>query len=618
MTAGQECCSHHHDIPASGTVAATLDTGTGFSALLGLLRPVRGQLLVAVTAQALGSLLGLVPLIAIYELAKRLMPLLVGGSVDTARVWSVAWLLLLALLAMLASLSVAAIASHLADNRLGLSIRRDLVDHLGRVPLSWFEAHNSGTVKKTVQDDVAALHHMIGHGTIDITAALVTPFAILAYLLMIDWRLTLITLAPIVLGFAAFSMVIRGVGAKYAEYDRCLASLNGSVVEFVNGISVIKAFGETGKAHRRYDEAAAKFCGFFHEWVTQNVTATIVFEIAISSPAILTCTVLGGGFCAYRGWIAPIDILPFALLGLGLTASVMRLLYGGEQMRQAMRAAERIRGVLAVPPLPETAVSDEPKTERGLVEFRDVSFSYDGSKKVLRDINLTLQPGTITALVGPSGSGKSTLAKLLPRFADVDQGRILLDGIDLRDIPNRRLYRRVGFVFQDVSLLRISIRENIRLGRPDASDDEVMAAARAAQIHDRISELPRGYDSVVGEDGMLSGGEAQRVSIARALLADTPLLVLDEATAFADPDSEAAIQDALSRLVKGRTLLVIAHRLHTIAQADQIAVLHDGVIVESGRHDDLLNLGGLYHRLWRASESSRDMPTSAPATEKLP
>jgi ATP-binding cassette subfamily B protein len=561
-------------------------------------------MLLAVSAQAVGSLLGLAPLLILYELARELLPSLQGKAIEADRVWALAWGLIAVLATMLAALSVAAIASHLADNRLGHHLRRALIDHLGTIPLGWFDANSSGRVKKAIQDDVAVLHHLVSHGSLDLTTALITPAAILITLCVIDPGLTLVALLPIGLGMLAYAAAQRGATASYAAYDRDLGTLNGALVEFITGITVIKAFGETGRAHLRFAQAASRFCNFFHQWVARTTLAAACFELAISPPAILACVVVGGGLFAARGWIAPIDVLPFVLLGLGLTASVIRLMYGAEQMRQALGAAGRIAALLAVPRLPEPAPAPAPRPAHwtGKVEFDDVSFSYDGVTAVVRDVTLTLAPGTLTALVGPSGAGKSTLARLLPRFSDVDRGQIRLDGIDLRLIPARRLYQLIGFVFQDVALLRLSLRDNIRLGRPDAPDTAIETAARAARIHERILALPKGYDSVVGDDVTLSGGEAQRVSIARALLADPPVLVLDEATAFADPDSEAAIQEALSRLIQGRTLLVIAHRLQTIVQADQIVVLRDGRIIEQGRHDALLRQNGLYQRMWATAE----------------
>lgn len=296
----------------------------------------------------------------------------------------------------------------------------------------------------------------------------------------------------------------------------------------------------------------------------------------------------------------PSALVPFILLGLGIGSTVLTFGYGLQALRQASSASVRLLDLVETPELVDPAEGPVPVS--GLVRFENVTFGYREGHPVLHGVDLELHPGTITALVGPSGSGKSTLARLVPRFYDVTGGRITLDGDDIRSLRSADLYRAVGFVLQDVQLIAETVRENLLLARPDADDAALERVCRAAQIHERILELPRGYDSEIGRDARLSGGEAQRLSIARALLADAPVLVLDEATAFADPESEAAIQDALAVLVADRTVLVIAHRLHTIIDVDQIVVLDDGRIVERGTPDELRSADGLFSRLWAANE----------------
>jgi ATP-binding cassette subfamily B protein len=305
-----------------------------------------------------------------------------------------------------------------------------------------------------------------------------------------------------------------------------------------------------------------------------------------------------------------VDLLPFLLLGLGLTAPVAALGHGFDDMTAAGRAVGRIKEVLDVPPLPEPARPAAPLGHR--VELRDVRFGYDADHEVLRGIDLVLEPGTVTAVVGPSGSGKSTLVQLLPRFFDPTHGSVLLGGVDLREIGSRELHRHVSFVFQDVRLLRASVADNIALAVPHADRNEVTRAAQLANIHDRILELPRGYETIIGEEATLSGGEAQRLSIARALLADAPVLVLDEATSFADPQTEQAVRRALATLGGDRTILVIAHRLETVTDADTVVVLENGSIVERGRPAELLTQDGKFAEFWQAHRSATADETAAP------
>ncbi|GAA1653425.1 ABC transporter ATP-binding protein [Actinoplanes couchii] len=557
-----------------------------------LLRPVRTPLVIAGALQVVSALAGLVPFLAIAELGR----ILLGGSGDpwSAVIWAIG-----GLLTRLITIAVANAVTHIADAELQHDIRTRIARHLARVPLGWFTERSSGEIKKAAQDDVGAMHHLVGHAVNDLVAAVVTPIAALGYLFWVDWRLTLLILAVLPLFLGSYAVLMRGYPEKMTQYTAALTRINTAVVEFVQGIAVVKTFGQARKAHGRFRTAADDFAVFFGAWAT-SMTRVEAFASALISPAVMLLVSLGGGvWFVSAGWLAPADVLPFVLLGVGLTGPVLALGFGANSLRQARAAAERVAGLLAVEPLPVSARPAAPADNR--IVFAGVGFSYDGRVDVLTDIDVVLEPGTVTALVGPSGSGKSTLAALVPRFFDVTSGTITVGGADVRDIAPADLYRQVGFVFQDVRLLRASLHDNIALARPGAGADEVIAAATAARIHDRILELPDGYDTVVGEGAHLSGGEAQRVSIARAVLADAPILVLDEATAFADPESEAAIQDALSGLIAGRTLLVIAHRLHTIAGADQILVLDGGRIAEQGTHETLLAAGGRYASLWNAS-----------------
>lgn len=572
-----------------------------------ILGPVSARLTVASGIVVVASLCAVVPFILIAEVCRELL----AASPDQGRVWS----LLLAALGILGLRGLlqsgALLWSHLIDAEHQYSLRQLLAAKLSRVPLGWFTERSSGEVKKILQTDVDALHYLVAHARLEFVGAVTLPLATFAYLVVVDWRLGLLLLVPIAAyAFAVSRIMGPGYTDKIGTYEAWQTTVSETTIEFVDGIQVVRAFGQPRRGHRRYQEAVDGSATFFQAWVTP-ITRLEGISSPLLNPVVVLLLVLVAGLTMIGGGtMDPAALVPFILLGLGIGGTVLTFGYGVQALRQASSASVRLWELTRAAELVDPAEGPTPAS--GLVRFEDVTFGYRDGQDVLRGVDLELRPGTITALVGPSGSGKSTLARLVPRFFDVTGGRITLDGHDLRDLRSADLYRSVGFVLQDVQLIAGSVRENLLLARPDASDAELERVCRAAQIHDRIQALPRGYDSDVGVDARLSGGEAQRLSIARALLADAPVLVLDEATAFADPESEAAIQDALAVLVADRTVLVIAHRLHTIVDVDQVVVLDRGRIVERGTPADLRAADGLFSRLWAANERALGETDAAP------
>ncbi|MCM6776031.1 ABC transporter ATP-binding protein/permease [Nocardia sp. CDC159] len=569
-----------------------------------ILAPVNGTLSLASLVIVLASVCGVVPFILIIEACRELL----ATPIDSGRVWRLV-LAAIAVLVLRGLLQAGALVwTHLVDARFQLTLRQLLAAKLTRVPLGWFTERSSGEVKKLLQDDIEALHYLVAHARLEFVGAVTVQAVALIYLFTVDWRLTLVLLVPLLLYTRALAAMMSPAHAERLKlFEGSEREIEQSTIEFVDGIQVVRAFGQARKAHNVFQEAVDRTAANLLAWKTPMTRLQSAAEILLTPVFLMLVVVVAGLGFVELGWSEPLDILPFLLLGIGLGSALLGIGYGGQALREGAAAALRLHDLQQTPELiaPTSEIASAPIPRAGVaVRFERVGFGYREDRMVLRDIDIELAPGTITALVGPSGSGKSTLARLLPRFYDVSSGRITLGGRDLRELSTEELYRTVGFVLQDVRMIRGSIRENICLARPDADDAAVERAARAAQIHDRVLALPRGYDSEIGADAVLSGGEAQRLSIARTLLADTPVLVLDEATAFADPESEAAVQDALATLVADRTVLVIAHRLHTITGVDQILVLDDGVVTERGDHATLVRAGGLYQRLWEMNEAS--------------
>ena len=557
----------------------------GQAAIARLGAPVRTRLRIGQVLVLLSAVLAVAPYIALVQLGDILLRAHRAGlSPDPRQVSGAVMVLVSAYSARLLLYFLALLITHLADLSLRDRLRRDIVARISHAPLSWFTASTSGRLRKAVQDDTTLVHTVIAHGPVERLNAIVTPLALLGCAFWIDWRLALLAVSTLILYVLTYSVSMRGMNEKTVEMDRKLAAISSAMVEFVSGIGVVKAFGRVGRAHSAYLAAADEFSAFYRAWAMPLVTVTCLSFTWVSIPVLLLVNLGGGALLIHTGAVTLPQVLATTLVALVLPAALITIASISWSYQLAGAAALRLCEVLDTPVLPATDRPERPRT--ALVEIDHVSFSY-GDTLAVDDACLTLEPGTVTALLGPSGSGKSTLATLIARFADPDAGAVRIGGVDLRDMDESTLYSTVSFVLQDAQLLATTVRENIALGHPEADLAQVRAAARVARIHEEIMALPQGYDTVLGQDTALSGGQEQRIAIARAILLDTPVIVLDEATAMADPESEAEIQQALSALVKDRTVLVIAHRPAAVRGADRIAVMDGGRIVAAGSHDDL-------------------------------
>ena len=559
----------------------------GQAAIKRLGAPVRTRLRIGQVLVLLSGILAVAPYLALVRLGDILLDAYnAGAAPDPQRVRTVVMMLISAYSTRLLLYMVALIITHMADLSLRDQMRRDIVQRISRAPLAWFTASTSGRIRKAVQDDTTTVHTVIAHGPVEQLNAIVTPLALVACAFWIDWRLALLALSTLLLYVLTYSFSMRGMNEKTVEMDRKLAAVSSTMVEFVSGIGVVKAFGRVGRAHAAYLNAADDFSAFYRAWAMPLVTMTCLSFTWVSVPVLLLVNLGGGALLISAGLVTLPEVLATTLIALVLPGALLTVASISWSYQMAGAAALRLCEVIDTPVLPTAEESRRP--ERARVEIDRVSFSY-GDTLAVDEASLTLEPGTVTALLGPSGSGKSTLATLIARFADPDSGAVRVGGVDLRDMDEETLYSTVSFVLQDAQLLGATVRENIALGRPDADLEQVRDAARVAHVDEEIMALPDGYDTVLGRDTALSGGQEQRIAIARAVLLDTPVLLLDEATAMADPESEAEIQEALSALVAGRTVLVIAHRPAAVRGAHRIAVMERGRVVAAGSHEELLD-----------------------------
>lgn len=496
--------------------------------------------------------------------------------------------------------------SHLSAFRIAANIRKALMAHIAQLPLGFIGEMGSGKIRRIVNDSSAATETYLAHQLPDMAAAVVTPACMVLILFLFDWRFGVVSLVPIALGFAA---MFKMAGPQMAEdmrlYMDALADMNNEAVEYVRGIPVVKTFGQTVHSFKRFKSTIDnyyKYCVGYCKKAAPPMLLYTVFINSVFAFLIVLALILAGGEAV--GQLVLLNFLFYVIFTPMISTAMSKVMYLSENGMIVADALTRIHSILDAEPLPEARGGEAPADNS--VTFEHVTFRYQGgTEDALKDVTLRIGAGETVALVGPSGGGKTTAAGLISRFWDVNGGAVRIGGVNVRDIPKSTLMDTVSYVFQDSRLLKTSILENVRLSRPGATRQEVERALHEAQCDDIVAKLPRGIDTVIGTKGVyLSGGEQQRIAIARVMLKDAPILILDEATAFADPENEMLVQRAFEKLSKGKTVIMIAHRLTTVRNVDRIFVLRDGRIEESGAHDFLVERDGLYARMWRDYQTS--------------
>ena len=552
---------------------------------------------------AASALVALVPFVYIWKILRDVL----NAAPDYAQAVNIphyGWMaVLFAVLAYIIYIA-ALMCSHLSAFRVATNLRLEVSEHLATLPLGFTETFGSGKLRKIIHESTGAAETFLAHQLPDKYNAMATPIGLLVLLLVFDWRLGLLSLVPVALGFVIMSaMTGRRMADKMRQYGNALESMSNEAVEYVRGIPVVKTFGQSVFSFKKFKATIDEYEKWVIAYTKELRMPMMLYTAAING--VFAFLIVGGLLFTRNGVTSEflLNLLFYIIITPVISLTLTRIMYMSENELVVADALARVDSVLDAEPVPENDHPRHPKDAS--VSLKDVHFSYDGKTDVIKGVSLDIQPGQTVAFVGPSGGGKSTLANLVCRFFDVQSGSVRVGEADVRDIPKEELMNTISFVFQNSRLLKGSILDNVRLGRAQATEAEVLAALKAAQCMDIVEKFPEGIHTVIGTKGVyLSGGEQQRIAIARAMLKNAPILILDEATAFADPDNEAKVQVAFAQLAKGKTVLMIAHRLSTVANADCIYVVQDGQITESGTKDELCAQNGLFARMWQDYQAS--------------
>lgn len=559
----------------------------------------------AIVLAVISAWIALIPFYDIWRIIKEVLEVRPNFSeaVNISRYgWQAVGFALLGMVFYIAAL----MCSHKAAFRVQANMRIDMMKHIMKLPLGYVEAEGTGKIRKIVTDSSSATETFLAHNLPDKAVSYATPIGLLVMMMAFDWKLGLISLIPAVIAFALMGTLMMGpkMAEDMKQYQNALETMSAEAVEYVRGIPVVKTFGQTVFTFKRFKAAIDEY----EKWTLGYTKNMLLPMVAFTTAAngIFAALIIAAFKLTSHGVTNEfiLNLFFYVLITSVLTVTLMKVAYAGEAQMIVDDALNRMYEILETEPLSESKKNEKPQDSS--ITLDNVIFAYENSDvNAIDGINLSVKAGEHIALVGPSGGGKTTLASLIARFWDVKRGAVKIGGADVRNIPSDELMNYVSYVFQDSKLLKMSIMDNIRMGRPDATDEEVMQALRDAQCMDIIEKFPDGVNTMIGSKGIyVSGGECQRLSIARAFLKNAPVLILDEATAFADPDNERLVQQAFEKLSKDKTVIMIAHRLSTVTNADCIYVLSDGKIAESGKHSELVAKNGIYSRMWNEYNKS--------------